>query len=239
MATGLCHHLPIPFCVSPHVLLSYKGAVIGFRAHSVQNDLILALYIYKDLFPSGVPAKAFIGEGGFVDRFGRSERCDICAVRPALQLEEADEQLLERKQQDGSLTTVEYGRFPYVVLDETLRDLAEREYARKALPETGRSITVGGEKYPVYRLGAKEVIRLPFVCDNVAGFVRLSDGSVVGLGEEVFLEMRPVRWLYDEESGLLISCMALFGGLERDEAAEYLEGAFLSELTADFLLIPW
>ena len=58
MATGLCHHLPIPFCVSPHVLLSYKGAVIGFRAHSVQNDLILALYIYKDLFPSGVPAKA-------------------------------------------------------------------------------------------------------------------------------------------------------------------------------------
>lgn len=58
MATGLCHHLPSPFCVSPRVLLSCKGAVIGFRAHSVQNDLILAHYICKDLFPSGVPTKA-------------------------------------------------------------------------------------------------------------------------------------------------------------------------------------
>lgn len=58
VATGLCHRLPSPFCVSPRVLLSCKDAIIGFRAHLVQNDLILARYICKDLFPSGVLAEA-------------------------------------------------------------------------------------------------------------------------------------------------------------------------------------
>lgn len=49
---------PGPFCVSPRVLLSCKNTVIGFRAHSVRNNLILACYICKDLFPSGAPSKA-------------------------------------------------------------------------------------------------------------------------------------------------------------------------------------
>ena len=174
----------------------------------------------------------FLGDGGFVDRFGRAERCDVCAVRPALQMEEGDEHLLERKQRDGSLTTVEFGRYPYVILDESLRALAAREYARKALPETGRGITIAGQEYPVYRLGAKEIVCVPFNQDSVTGFVRMSDGTVVGLGEEVFLEMRPVRWLYDEEQGLLLSCMALFGGWDRQSAEAYLQDGFLKELTA-------
>lgn len=50
---------PRPFYVSPRVLLSCKNTVIGFRAHSVWNNLILACYICKDLFPpSGAPSKA-------------------------------------------------------------------------------------------------------------------------------------------------------------------------------------
>ena len=174
----------------------------------------------------------FLGDGGFVDRFGRAERCDVCAVRPALQMEEGDEQLLERKHRDGSLTTVEFGRYPYAILDESLRALAEREYARKALPETGRSIYIGGGEYPVYRLGAKEIVCVPFNQDSVTGFVRMSDGTVIGLGEEVFLEMRPVRWLYDEQQGLLLSCMALIGGLDRQEAEDYLQDRFLKDLSA-------
>ena len=58
----------------------------------------------------------------------------------------------------------------------------------------------------------------------------LSDGTLVGEGESVFLELRPVRWLYDEESSLLLSCRALFGGLSREEAAAYLREDFLREL---------
>lgn len=172
----------------------------------------------------------FLGNGGFVDRFGRGEVCDHCAVRPVLQLEPGDEGLFGRRQQEGRLVTVELGSYPYVILDETLRDLAAREEARGALADTGRRIHVAGREYPVYGLGAKELICLDYEQESVGGYVRLSDGTVVAQGEKVFLEMRPVRWLYDETNGLLVSCMALFAGLDRQQAEDYLQGAFLGEL---------
>jgi len=175
----------------------------------------------------------YLADGGVVDRFGRGEACDVCAVRPALLLEEGDELLLGRKQQDGSVVTVEYGRYPYAILDESLRAMVSREYDRKALPDTGRRILIAGKEYPVYRLGAKEIICIPFDQDSVSGYARMSDGTVIGLGEEVFLEMRPVRWLYDEDRGLLLSCMALFAGLSRQEAADYLQDRFLQDLVAE------
>ena len=173
----------------------------------------------------------YLGNGGFVDRFGRENVCAECAVRPALLLDEGDEMLLRREQTDGSLTTVEFGRYPTTILDGSMRDLAAREYARKALPETGRSVYVGGADRTVYRLGAKEIICLPYEQDTVSGFACMSDGTVVGAGEEVFLEMRPVRWLYDAQRGLLVSCMALFAGLSREQAEAYLQDGFLQELT--------
>lgn len=175
----------------------------------------------------------YLGDGGVVDRFGRGEACDVCAVRPALLLEEGDELLLGRKQQDGGVVTVEYGRYPYAILDESLRAMVSREYDRKALPDTGRRIFIAGKEYPIYRLGAKEIICIPFDQDSVSGYARMSDGTVIGLGEEVFLEMRPVRWLYDEEQGLLLSCMALFAGLSRQEAEDYLQNRFLQDLAAE------
>ena len=168
---------------------------------------------------------------GVVDRFGRDDACELCAVRPVIVLEEGDEHLLGRKQTDGTVTVVEFGRYPYVVLDESMRAMAAREYARGALAKTGGSITVAGKAHPVYRLGGKEVICMTFEEGGMTGYVRLSDGSVVTEGEDVFVEVRPVRWLYEEDSKLLISCMALFGGLSREAAVDYLEGSFLSELT--------
>ena len=170
-------------------------------------------------------------EDGVVSRFGNADPCAVCAVRPALQLEEGDEALLGRRQSDGKVTVVEYGRYPYTVLDESLRQLAARELARGALSDTGRKVHLGGGEYPVYRLGAKEIVCITAAQGGVNGFVRLSDSTVVGEGEDVFLEMRPVRWLYDEKAGVLVACLALFAGLTREEAAEYLAGDFLAELS--------
>jgi len=194
------------------------------------SDLAL-LTMSDDGFLIDGPSINYYLTDGVVDRFGRDDACELCAVRPVIELEEGDEALLGRKQTEGSVTIVEFGRYPYVLLDETMRALAAREYARGALPKTGASVTVGGKAYPVYRLGGKEVICLTFEEGGMTGYVRLSDGSVVTEGEEVFLEMRPVRWLYEEDAKLLIGCMALLGGLSREAAMAYLQEGFLGELT--------
>ena len=198
----------------------------------------------SDLALLTVPDDGFVHEAGggmnyylagdaCVDRFGRRNPCTACAFRPALLLEPGEEALLQHERKDGTVTTVDYGLYPTTILDRSLRDLAEKQLSERSLRDTGRHITVGGTQQPVYRLGAKQMIVLTLEQGGANGYLQLSDGTIASEGDRVFLELRPVRWLYDAENRLLISCMALFGGWNREEGAAYLNGSFLSELAPE------
>ena len=173
----------------------------------------------------------FLADGACADRFGRQNACAVCGVRPALMMETGDEQLLDRVRKEGSVTFAEYGLYPMTILDRSLRDMAQKNLAEHSLRDTGLSYTIASKQYPVYRLGAKQLIVLTFDQPSANGYVRLSDGTIVSEGDTVFLELRPVRWLYDADNHLLVSCMVLFGGLNREQTASYLGGKFLRELT--------
>ncbi|MBQ9662947.1 MAG: ATP-binding protein [Oscillospiraceae bacterium] len=183
------------------------------------------------LFEPGGGMNYYLADGACVDRFGRQNPCAVCGIRPALLLEPGEEQLLDRVKTEGSVTLADYGLYPSTILDRSLRDLAEKNLAERALRDTGMSFTIGGKQYPVYRLGAKQMIVLTFDQSSANGYVQLSDGTIVSEGDKVFLELRPVRWIYDTENHLLIGCMVLFGGLSREETVSYLGGKFLRELT--------
>lgn len=204
---------------------------VGIVAHA--SDL--ALLTCPDdgfLTESGRGINYYLAEEGCVDRFGRNQPCDVCAVRPAILLEKGEEGLLRHIRTEAGITTAEFGRYPIAILDASLRDMARREYEQGTLRDTGKRIHAQGEPTPVYQLGAKQIICVTLKNSSINGYVQLSDGSVVCEDETVFLELRPVRWLYDSVNGLLVSCLALFGGLGREEAAAYLEENFLAELSA-------
>lgn len=184
------------------------------------------------LFDSGGGINYYLTDG-CVDRFGRDESCAVCALRPALLLDEGEERLLRRVRRDGALTVAEFGVYPCSVLDRSLRDMARRDYERGALHETGRRLSLGGKELPVYAVGARRVVCVRLESGGVSGYVQLSDGSIAAEGEEVFLELRPLRWLYDEGRGLLVSAQALLGGLSRAEAETYLQTAFLNDIRED------
>ena len=168
-----------------------------------------------------------------VDRFGRESTSGICAVRPVILLEPGDEKLLTHAREVNDIVTVELGSFPSAILDPSLRDMAEEQYREGTLKKTGGSCTVAGEKKDVYRLGAKRIVRAAVTENNISGYVQLSDGTAVSAGEEVFLELRPVRWYYDEINKMLICGRALFAGLSRTDAEAYLNDSFIDELLAD------
>jgi len=189
--------------LSPEQVFSQGLSLLDtIDAAAPATDLALLTAVDDGFLTDGICINYFLSRA-CVNRFGREDNCAVCAVRPALLLEEGDEAQLSRRQQEGSLVTVEYGSYPYVILDSSLRALAEREYERGALRRTGKQVHIAGESLPVYRLGAKEIVRAALQPGSANGFVRLSDGTVVSEGEQVFLEMRPVRWLYDEKNGLL------------------------------------
>ena len=173
----------------------------------------------------------YIGEDASVDRFGRLTPCKVCAVRPVLLLEEGEENLLRRRKEEGNVVTVEFGFWPTVILDSSLREMAEREFLRGSLRQTGQTIHVAGKPLTVWQFGAKRMVRVEAEAGGINGFVQLSDQTAVTEGESVFLELRPVRWLYDASRRLLVSGLALFAGLDREEAAAYLNSDFLKELS--------
>ena len=102
----------------------------------------------------------YIGEDASVDRFGRLTPCKVCAVRPVLLLEEGEENLLRRRKEEGNVVTVEFGFWPTVILDSSLREMAEREFLRGSLRQTGQTIHVAGKPLTVWQFGAKRMVRV-------------------------------------------------------------------------------
>ena len=197
------------------------------------SDLVLATMPDDGFTISENCVNYFLSGEDCVDRFGRDHKYGICAVRPTLLLEPGDEKLLRHPREIGDVVTVELGSFPYSILETSMRDMAERQYRDGNLKKTGGSYTVAGEKREVYRLGAKQLIRIPVTEETTVGYVQLSDGSVTNSAEEIFLEVKPIRWYYDEINKLLICGRALFAGLSREEAKAYLAEGFIDELLAE------
>ena len=197
------------------------------------SDLVLVTLPDDGFTLSENCANYFLSGEDCVDRFGRDHRYGICAVRPAILLEPGDEKLLRHLREIGDVVTVELGSYPYAILETSMRDMAEKQYREGGLKKTGTSYTIAGEKRDVYRLGAKQIVRVPVTEKTLSGYVQLSDGSVANSAEEIFLEVRPIRWYYDEINKLLICGRALLAGLNREEANEYLGKGFIEELLTE------
>lgn len=204
---------------------------VGLPAQA--SDLVLATIPDDGFVLSNDCVNYFLSGDDCADRFGRDHKCSTCAVRPAIMLEQGDERLLRNIREMSDIVTVELGTFPYAILESSMRDMAEKQYQEGTLKKTGTSYTVAGEKRDVYRLGAKQIVRIPVTDETASGYVQLSDGTAVSASDSVFIEVRPIRWYYDEFNKLLISGKALFAGLERREAEDYLRDAFIDELLAE------
>ena len=132
---------------------------VGLTAHA--SDLVLVTVPDDGFTISEGRVNYFLSGEDCADRFGRDHRCSNCAVRPALLLEPGDEKLLSHAREVSDIVTVELGTYPSVILESSMRDMAEEQYKDGTLKKTGTSYTVAGEKRDVYRLGAKQIIRVP------------------------------------------------------------------------------
>ena len=203
----------------------------GTSVHA--SDLVLVTIPDDGFTLSGDRVNYFLSGADCADRFGRDHIDSNCAVRPVLLMEPGDEKLLSQIRESGGIVTAELGTFPTAILESSMREMAEKQYRDGTLKKTGMSYTIAGEKRDVYRLGAKQIVRIAVTEETPSGYVQLSDGSAVTAGEEIFIEVRPVRWYYDEINKLLISGRALFAGLSREDAAAYLSDGFIEELLAE------
>ena len=156
---------------------------IGTEARA--SDLAVLTAPDDGFLLEGSSINYYIGEDASVDRFGRLAPCKVCAVRPVLLLEEGEENLLRRRKEEGNVVTVEFGFWPTVILDASLREMAEREFLRGSLRQTGQTIHVAGKPLTVWQFGAKRMIRVEAGPGGINGFVQLSDQTAVTEGESL------------------------------------------------------
>ena len=162
--------------LSPEQVFEKRLALLeNVGAAAPASDLALLSCVDDGFLLDSGAINYYLSGGGFADRFGRSNPCAVCAVRPVVLLDAGEEKLLRRVHSEGGIPFAEFGTYPTTVLDLSLRDMAEKEYARGALPETGRTVHVAGKPAPVYRLGAKQIIRVVLAQGGVNGFRELCE----------------------------------------------------------------
>lgn len=173
----------------------------------------------------------FLADGRAVSRFGKDERCELCAVRPAILLEPEETALLRNVRERDGVVTAEFGEYPAMVIDESLREMAEHDLPAGALPPSGKTYTLpDGSQAAEYLLNGKKIVAVPVHTNLTLGYLQLSSGLCRTYGEPVTLEVRPVVWYYDAAAQLLVARDAITAGFDRESAEAYLAGDFLREL---------
>jgi len=178
------------------------------------------------------------------------------AVRPALQSSVIFSQISPNRVRGYNGTEeVEYGEYPQYAADSRMQSILESEYNR-GMNKTGRSYTFDSVKYDDYDTGfnpvtyeeyeyqGKKYIRIRANSDFDGNKFKLSNGVEYRVGDYVWVEVSPVKWLIDDRTGILVSKIGLVSGIRfldrnhnykgdfsRTEMKEYLDRYMIRDLT--------
>ena len=175
------------------------------------------------------------------------------AVRPILRSSEISSQITQNRVRGYNGTEeVEYGEYPQNAADSRMQNILELEYNR-GMYKTGRSYTFNSMKYDDYSTGFKPVtyeeyeyqgkkyIRIKANFQTPEKY-KLSNGIEYEIDDYVWVEVSPVKWLIDEDTGILVSKKGLLSGIrfdgtnykgdfDRTEMKKYLDNYMLRDLS--------
>ena len=142
-------------------------------------------------------------------------------VRPVLPCSDKDlPDIAESMIKDISgFTEVTFGEYPQTAVDRTLARSLESDFAAGRLRKTGKVYSTKQEEY-VY--DGRKYIRARYISPESA---ELSNGRTYEKGDRLWIEVLPVKWLYDEEAELLLCRNIMASGITFSEE-NYYDGDF-------------
>ena len=177
------------------------------------------------------------------------------AIRPVLQSSEIFSQITPNRVEGYNGTEeVEYGEYPQNAADSRMQKILESEY-KKGINKTGRSYTFDSAGTYAYSTGFKPVTYeeyeyqgKKYICVKANFYdnneYKLSNGIEYKNNGYVWVEVLPVKWLIDDNTGILVSKKGLVSGIrfldettnykgdfDRTEMKEYLDKYMLRDLT--------
>ena len=168
-------------------VFSERGLELFARIDALAKATDFALALSDDdgfFIEGGNYVNYYLDHGKAVSRFGKAEKCELCAIRPAILLEPEETAQLQNLREENGVVLCEFGEYPQMVIDESLREMAEHDLPAGALAPSGKTYTLpGGKTAAEYLMNGKKLIAVPVSTNLTLGFLQLSSGLCRTYGE--------------------------------------------------------
>ena len=177
--------------------------------------------------------RVFYGDGGrgYDDVYGRDN-----GARPALPFSEVSSIPTNgesgKRARDGVLE-VEYGYYPQKAVSRDMQERLERAYRSGNISKTRNNYTTDSVAYDEYdtsfqpqthqeyEYNGKRYVRVKANSYYDGGDFTLSNGEQYRDGDDVWVEVLPVKWLVDEKSRMMITEKLIFAGVQFNKERNY------------------
>ena len=173
---------------------------------------------------------------------GTGNRCyyDVClrngGARPALSFSSISSIPTNgesgKRARDGVLE-VEYGYYPQKAVSRDMQERLERAYRSSSISKTGNSYTTDSVAYDdydtafqpqthqEYEYNGKRYVRVEANSYYDGNNFTLSNGEQYRDGDNVWVEVEPVKWLVDERARMMITENLIFAGVQFNKKRNY------------------
>ena len=137
-----------------------------------------------------------------------------------------------KRASDGILE-IEYGYYPQKAISKDMQEKLERLYKSRSITKTGNSYTTDSvspndevtsfhpQIHQEYQYNGKKYVRVKAnTCNDGNEFI-LSNGEKYRNGDNVWIEVQPVKWLVDEKSCMMITDKIICSGVQFNKESEY------------------
>ena len=137
-----------------------------------------------------------------------------------------------KRARDGILE-VEYGYYPQKAVSRDMQERLERAYRSGSISKTRNSYTTDSRRYNAYdekfapkqheeyEYNGKRYVRVEANSDFGGGEFTLSNGENYRDGDNVWVEVSPVKWLVDERAKVMITDKLIFSGVQFNHTRNY------------------
>ena len=137
-----------------------------------------------------------------------------------------------KRARDGVLE-VEYGYYPQKAVSRDMQERLERAYRSSTISKTGNSYTTDSVAYDnydtafqpkthqEYEYNGKRYVRVEANSCYDGNNFTLSNGEQYRDGDNVWVEVEPVKWLVDERARMMITENLIFAGVQFNKERNY------------------
>ena len=137
-----------------------------------------------------------------------------------------------KRAKDGVLE-VEYGFYPQKAVSKDMQERLESAFESGSLSRTGENYTTDSRRYDdydaefspkqhqEYQYNGKRYVRVEANSDFGGGEFQLSNGEKYRDGDNVWVEVSPVKWLVDERAKIMLTDKLIFSGVQFNHTRDY------------------